>query len=63
MKPALQDHIHEEMVQKIIHLRAKFLRAQIRNVKLQMKDEPQRRTELLAQLQDYSKQLKDLEGG
>ncbi|NLP02297.1 MAG: DNA primase [Fibrobacter sp.] len=63
VKPALQDHIHEEMVQKIIHLRAKFLRAQIRNVKLQMKDEPQRRTELLAQLQDYSKQLKDLDGG
>lgn len=63
VKPALQDHINEEMVQKIIQLRAKFLRSQIRNVKLQMKTEPERSSDLLLQLQDFSKQLKELDGG
>ena len=62
VKPALQDHIHEELVQKIIHLRAKFLKTRIRSLKLQMKKEPHRRNELLQNLQDYSMQLQELDG-
>jgi DNA primase len=58
---ALMDHIHDELVQKIIHLRAKFLRAGIRDIKIQMKNEPNNRTELLKKLKDFSTQLKDLD--
>jgi DNA primase len=61
VNPALMDHIHDELVQKIIHLRAKFLRASIRDIKLQMKNEPNHRTELLIKLKDFSTQLKDLD--
>lgn len=63
VKPALEDHINEELVQKIVHLRAKFLRFKLREIQVQMKKEPKRRTELLCQLQDYSTQLKDLGEG
>lgn len=61
VKPAIQDHIHDELVQKIIHLRAKFLRASIREIRLRMKNEPNRRIELLQKLKDFSTQLKDLD--
>ncbi len=61
VKPAIQDHIHDELVQKIIHLRAKFLRASIREIRLQMKNEPNQRIELLQKLKDFSTQLKDLD--
>ncbi len=61
VKPALQEHIHEELVQKIIHLRAKFLRASIREIRLQMKNDPDRRIDLLKKLKDFSIQLKDLD--
>lgn len=63
VKPALEDYIHEELVQKIIHIRAKFLRFKLREIQVLMKREPDRRTELLSQLQDYSTQLKDLGEG
>ncbi|NLE01588.1 MAG: DNA primase [Fibrobacter sp.] len=63
VSPALKDHIHDEMVQKIIHLRAKFLKKLIRQVKVQIKNEPLRRPELLRQLQDLSSQLQELDGG
>lgn len=63
VKPALQDHIHEELVQKIIHLRKKFLKASIRDIKLQMKNEKSNRIELLQKLKDFSTQLKDLDAG
>lgn len=63
VRPALEDHIHDELVQKIIHLRAKFLRAMIRNVKIKMKNVPQKRAELLLQLKDYTSQLQELDGG
>lgn len=63
VKPALEDHINEELVQKIVHLRAKFLRFKLREIQVQMKKEPKRCTELLCQLQDYSTQLKNLGEG
>jgi DNA primase len=63
VKPAHQDHIHEELVQKIIHLRAKFLRASIREIKIQMKNAPDKRIELLQKLKEYSTQLKELDAG
>lgn len=63
VKPAREDHIHDELVQKIIHLRAKFLRTMIKNVKVQMKNEPQRRAELLLQLKDFTSQLQELDEG
>lgn len=63
VKPALEDHVNEELVQKIVHLRAKFLRFKLREIQVQMKKEPKRCTELLCQLQDYSTQLKNLGEG
>ncbi len=63
VRPALEDHIHDELVQKIIYLRAKFLKSMIRNVKIQMKNVPQRRAELLLQLKDFTSQLQELDGG
>lgn len=69
VKPAREEHIHEELVQKIIHLRAKFLRAKLREVKILLKQEGDRdearnnaqRTSLLERLRDYSNQLRDLD--
>ena len=61
VKPALLDHIHDELVQKIIHLRGKYLKASIREIKLQMKNEPNQRIELLKKIKDFSTQLKDLD--
>ncbi len=62
VRPALEDHIHDELVQKIIHLRAKYIRAMIRKIKIQMKNVPQRRAELLLQLKDFTSQLQELDG-
>jgi DNA primase len=60
VKPARDEHIHEELVQKIIHLRAKFLRSKLREIKILLKQEGAQRTALLEQLRDYSNQLRDL---
>jgi DNA primase len=57
------DHVHEELVQKIIHLREKYLRDRIRDAKLKMKSEPHRRTELLREMQDFTTQLQELQRG
>lgn len=62
VRPALEDHIHDELVQKIVHLRAKFIRTMIRKIKIQMKNVPQRRAELLLQLKDFTSQLQELDG-
>jgi len=62
VRPALEDHIHDELVQKIIHLRAKFIKAMIRKIKVEMKNVPQRRAELLLQLKDFTSQLQELDG-
>lgn len=62
VRPALEDHIHDELVQKIVHLRAKFIRAMIRKIKVEMKNVPQRRAELLLQLKDFTSQLQELDG-
>ena len=61
--PALEEHVHEELVQKVIHLRAKFLRAQIRDINKKMKQQPAERAGLLEALKEYSNQLKSLEEG
>jgi DNA primase len=63
VKPALEEHIQEELVQKIIHLRAKFLRARIRDIKVLLKQPEASRTTLLTELKECSSQLKDLEEG
>jgi DNA primase len=57
------DHVHEELVQKIIHLREKYLRVKIRDAKLKMKSEPHRRTELLKEMQDFTTQRQELQRG
>lgn len=57
------DHVHEELVQKIIHLREKYLRVRIRDAKLKMKSEPHRRAELLKEMQDFTTQLQELQRG
>ena len=63
VKPAREEHIHEELVQKIIHLRAKFLKTKLREVKVQLKQKQEKaqHTALLEQLRDYSTQLRDLD--
>jgi DNA primase len=61
VKPALKEHIQEEFVQKVVHLRAKYLRNRLREVKIQLKKEPTRKLELLQQIKDYSIQLKELD--
>lgn len=63
VKGSVPEHVHEELVQKILHLRAKFLRFRIRECKLAMKREPHRSTELLHLLQDLLTQLNELGGG
>ena len=63
VKPALEEHIQEELVQKIIHLRAKYLKARIRDIKVLLKQPEAARASLLAELKEYSSQLKDLEEG
>lgn len=63
VKGSVPEHVHKELVQKILHLRAKFLRFRIRECKLAMKREPHRSTELLHLLQDLSTQLNELGGG
>jgi DNA primase len=61
VNPALEEHIQEELVQKVIHLRSKFLRARIRDIKILMKKPGVPRESLLAELKECTSQLKDLE--
>jgi DNA primase len=63
VQPALEEHLQEELVQKIIHLRAKFLRARIRDIKVLLKQPVAARATLLTELKECSSQLKDLEEG
>lgn len=63
VKPALEEHIHEELVQKIIHLRKKFHRAKIRDIRIAMKQQGVDRTFLRVQLKEHSNQLRNLEEG
>ncbi|MDG5813929.1 DNA primase [Chitinispirillales bacterium ANBcel5] len=61
VKPALLDHIQDDLVQKIIHLRAKFLRHKIRDIRRLLKTDPENRAHYLEQLKDFSIQLKELD--
>jgi DNA primase len=63
VKNRAKDQIHEEFVQKIIHLRKKYLRSRQRECTIQLKQDPHRREELLRLLQDYTTQLHELDGG
>jgi DNA primase len=63
VRSSYPDHVHEELVQKIIHLREKYLRVKIRDAKLKMKSEPHRRAELLQEMQDFTTQLQELQRG
>ena len=59
----ITEHIHEELVQKIIHLRKKYLRHRLRECSLQIKNNPSKRQELLHLHHDFSIQLHELDGG
>lgn len=61
VKPYLQEHIQEELVQKVIQLRRKFLKYRIREAKLLMKKESENKTELLQEIMDLTRQLKELD--
>ncbi|MBN1309383.1 MAG: DNA primase [Chitinispirillaceae bacterium] len=61
VKEDTQEHIHEEFVQKIIHLRRKYLHLRVEECTLRMKNEPHRRNELLKLQHDYTMQLKELD--
>jgi ACT domain-containing protein len=63
VKPALEEHIHEELVQKIIHLGKKFHRAKIRDIKVAMKNSDADRVTLRAQLNEHTNQLGLLDEG
>jgi DNA primase len=63
VKETVTENIHEELVQKIIHLRKKFLRFKERECRVQMKQQPHRRSELLHQINEYITQLHELDGG
>ena len=57
------EHIHDEFVQKVIHLRKKYLRFRQKECRIQMQKEPDRRDELLRLMNDYLTQIKELDGG
>lgn len=63
VKDTVTEHIHEELVQKIIHLRKKYLLFKERECKLRMKQEPHRARELLQMINEYMNQHKELDGG
>jgi DNA primase len=61
--PALEEHIQEELVQKIIHLRKKYLRTRIREINRLMKQPGAVVATLLVEHKECTTQLKDLEEG
>ncbi|MCX7726580.1 MAG: DNA primase [Chitinispirillaceae bacterium] len=61
VKEEISENLHEEMEQKIIHLRKKYLKALIRECRVRIKLEPESREELLRIQQEYSHQLKELD--
>ncbi|MFW5785254.1 MAG: DNA primase [Chitinispirillaceae bacterium] len=61
VRPALRDHIHEELVQKIILLRRKFLKNQLRNLRVELRSAPGDKQRLLELHREYTVQLKELE--
>lgn len=65
VRPALEENIHEELVQKIIHLRRKFLRSRVRSNRILLKSEKDisGRDGLLRQIKDDTRQLQDLGEG
>jgi DNA primase len=65
VKPALEANIHEELVQKVIYLRRKFLKSRIRHNRILLKSEkePSRSNERVRQINDDIRQLHDLDEG
>jgi len=63
VKEDAQEHIHEELVQKIVHLRKKYLSHRLYECTMRMKREPHLSKELLLLQRDISIQLKELDGG
>lgn len=61
IKPAREEHIHEELVQKIIHLRKKYLKVKQREIRVLLKLDGGQREELLEQLKDITNQIRDLD--
>jgi DNA primase len=62
VKPALTENIHDELVQKILLLRRKFLKKQMSELTERLKDcSEEEKTEFLELLRDYGAQLKELE--
>jgi DNA primase len=65
VKPALEENIHEELVQKIIYLRRKYLKSRIRNSRILLKSEKDssRKDTLVHQMNEDARQMKELDEG
>ena len=65
VKPALEQNIHDELVQKIIHLRRKFLRSRVRSNSILLKSEKDvsMREGLVRRIHEDTKQLHELREG
>jgi hypothetical protein len=65
VKPAFEQNIREELEQKIIHLRRKYLKSLVRSSRILLKSEKDvsRREGLLRQINDDTRQLNELGEG
>ncbi|MCU0608354.1 MAG: DNA primase [Chitinispirillaceae bacterium] len=63
ISPAREEHIHDELVQKIVHLKRKFLKSRIRTNRLLLKSAVRagQSAALMQHINDDLKQLKDLD--
>jgi DNA primase len=63
VNPALEENIQGELVRKIFYLRKKYLQTRIRDIHRQLKQPEGEKALLLAELNNCTSQLKDLEEG
>ncbi len=61
VRPALKEHIHEDLVQKIVLLRKKFLKFQLREIREALKNSTEDKMRLLELHKEYTAQLRELE--
>ena len=65
VKPALDQNVHKELEQKIVHLRRKYLRSRVRSNRILLKSEQDvsLRDGLLRRIYDDTRQLHELDEG
>ena len=65
VQPALEQNNHDELVQKIIHLRRKFLRSRVRSNRILLKSEKDIsvRDGLVRRISEDTRQLQELGEG